>query len=35
MAARMAQLLLQQIGEPDEALQSAVFHPTLVVRESA
>jgi DNA-binding LacI/PurR family transcriptional regulator len=35
MAARMAQLLLQQIAEPDEALQSAVFHPTLVVRESA
>ena len=35
MAARMAQLLLQQIVEPGAALQSAVFHPTLVVRESA
>ncbi|QMU75768.1 LacI family transcriptional regulator [Streptacidiphilus sp. PB12-B1b] len=35
MAARMAQLLLQQISDPAEALQSAVFHPTLVIRESA
>jgi DNA-binding LacI/PurR family transcriptional regulator len=35
MAARMAQLLLRQISEPDAALQSSVFQPTLVVRESA
>ncbi|MFC1413070.1 LacI family DNA-binding transcriptional regulator [Streptacidiphilus sp. N1-12] len=35
MAARMAQLLLAQIVEPSEALQSAVFHPTLVLRGSA
>ena len=35
MAARMAQLLLQQIMEPAETLQSAVFHPTLVIRDSA
>ena len=35
MAARMAELLLQQIAEPAESLQSVVFHPTLVVRGSA
>ncbi|WP_042404036.1 LacI family DNA-binding transcriptional regulator [Streptacidiphilus carbonis] len=35
MAARMAQLLLQQIMEPAEPLQSVVFQPTLVVRGSA
>jgi DNA-binding LacI/PurR family transcriptional regulator len=35
MASRMATLLLQQIAEPEESLQSVVFHPTLVVRGSA
>ena len=35
MAGRMAQLLLAQIAEPSESLQSAVFHPTLIVRDSA
>jgi DNA-binding LacI/PurR family transcriptional regulator len=35
MAARMAQLLLAQILEPTDTLQSAVFHPTLIVRGSA
>ncbi|MFC1400270.1 MULTISPECIES: LacI family DNA-binding transcriptional regulator [Streptacidiphilus] len=35
MASRMAQLLLQQIAEPEESLQSVVFQPTLVIRGSA
>lgn len=34
MAAHMAQLLLQQIADPARTLQSAMFQPSLVVRES-
>jgi DNA-binding LacI/PurR family transcriptional regulator len=35
MAAQMARLLLKQIEEPDRPIPSVVFHPTLVVRQSA
>lgn len=35
MAAEMARLLLQQIEEPDQPVPSVVFHPALVVRQSA
>lgn len=34
MAAHMARLLLQQIADPARTLQSALFQPTLVVRDS-
>ncbi len=30
----MARLLLQQIADPARTLQSALFQPTLVVRDS-
>jgi DNA-binding LacI/PurR family transcriptional regulator len=35
MAGHMAQLLLRQIAEPESTLQSSVFQPALVVRDSA
>jgi DNA-binding LacI/PurR family transcriptional regulator len=35
MAEEMARLLLRQIDQPDQPVASAVFHPTLIVRESA
>ncbi|MEY9876393.1 DNA-binding LacI/PurR family transcriptional regulator [Streptacidiphilus sp. MAP12-33] len=35
MAGQMAELLLEQIAAPERTLQSRVFQPTLVVRESA
>ncbi len=35
MAAEMATLLLRQIEHPGQAVASAIFHPTLVVRESS
>jgi DNA-binding LacI/PurR family transcriptional regulator len=35
MASQMANLLLQQIAAPESTLQSSMFQPTLVVRESS
>jgi DNA-binding LacI/PurR family transcriptional regulator len=35
MAAQAAELLLEQIAAPEVTVQSRVFQPTLVVRESA
>jgi DNA-binding LacI/PurR family transcriptional regulator len=35
MAAQMAELLLEQIAAPEQTLQSRVFQPTLVRRDSA
>jgi DNA-binding LacI/PurR family transcriptional regulator len=35
MAAEMARLLLKQIAAGDERVPSVVFHPTLVIRDSA
>jgi len=35
MAAEMTTLVLRQIEQPGQAVASAIFHPTLVVRESS